>query len=141
VPDRNWNYADPATRALKAANLKAMVTAADGLDMPINIGTEMNKAGLPFVDDLAGEVLGEFKDTFLRGAQIMVGHTIAARFAGRSYAKCQCDNDRKIALFSSIGALPPLTGAIAGKLQALENETAFEKLKACADAGSWQPLG
>ena len=54
-------------------------------NMPINIGTEMNKLGLPFVDDLDCEALMPYKETFLHGAKIMTGHTLLLRHAGFSY--------------------------------------------------------
>lgn len=137
VPDRNWNYKDAAVKATKVANLEAFVAAADGLGLPINIGTEMNKAGLPFVDDLGGEVLGRFKASFLRGARIMVGHSLALRYGGKSYATCDCELAKKNECFERIGALPPLTAAVAARLRELGEEKAFEALRAAAEAGCW----
>ena len=54
IPDRNWNIADSETKKIKVANLRTIVNLADARNLPICIGTEMNKAGLPFVDDLRG---------------------------------------------------------------------------------------
>ena len=137
VPDRNWNISDPDKRAVKVANLRAIVQAADDLGLPVNIGTEMNKAGLPFVDDLDGEVLREFKASFVRGARIMVGHSIVARYTERSYATCECDLATKNRVFESIGALPPLTAPVAAKLRDMEGEAAFAAIKDAAGKGSW----
>src|SRR5690606_20866580 len=51
VPDRNWNIPNPDTRALKTRKLYEVVELARQLDLPLNIGTEMNSAGQKLVDD------------------------------------------------------------------------------------------
>lgn len=137
VPDRNWNYKDPAVKAVKVANLEAIVAAADDLGLPINIGTEMNKAGLPFVDDLSGEVLSRFKRSFLRGARIMVGHSIMLRYAGISYVSCDCPLEKKNDCLEQIGALPPLTSADAGKLREAGPGKAHDLVQDAVKRGSW----
>ena len=137
IPDRNWNLKTPEEQARKVANLEAIVTVADEMGLPINIGTEMNKAGLPFVDDLAGPVLARFKDSFLRGARIMVGHTILGRFAGRSYVTCECDLQAKNDMMAAIGALPPVNRQTAGWLRGLGEEGALAAIKEAAGQGSW----
>jgi hypothetical protein len=114
IPDRNWNLKDPAQRKIKQANLKGMVAEAVKRDLPINIGTEMNKLGLPFTDDLAGEVLSAYREPFTRGAHIMVGHTLLARYAGFSYvspaAAAEFPNRAaRNRFFEAVGALPPCT--------------------------------
>jgi len=50
IPDRNWNIADPATRELKVRKLHEYVQLCRDLDLPINVGTEMNSAGNKRVD-------------------------------------------------------------------------------------------
>ncbi len=45
IPDRNWNIADPETRRRKVQNLYHVVELAQELDLPLNIGTEMNSFG------------------------------------------------------------------------------------------------
>lgn len=114
IPDRNWNISDPKTKAVKVDNLNAIVEAANSMNLPINIGTEMNKLGLPFVDDLAGEALKLHKETFLRGARIMVGHTLLLRHAGYSYISAKASADfkdiqAKNNFFESVGKMPPMT--------------------------------
>lgn len=128
IPDRNWNFADARERETKAANLEAIVRAANDLGLPINVGTEMNRAGLPFVDDLSGPVLRRYRETFLRGARIMVGHTILLRFAGLSYATCDWDLGRKNAFFEAVGGLAPLTRRDAERLRELGPEGALAAL-------------
>jgi len=97
VPDRNWNIKDPETAALKQKNLDDLIQACVSRDIPINIGTEMNKGGLPFVDDITGPVLSKYADLFTAGANIMVGQTILTRFAACSYC-----SDNAASMFSDI---------------------------------------
>ena len=139
VPDRNWNIADPATRDLKVGKLREAVETAEAMHLPINIGTEMNKSGLPFVDDLAGEVLAEFRESFLRGTRIMVGQSILARYAGVPYCSSAAaaafkDTPAKNACFAAVGALPPLTRATVADLAAMGPERAWTHLQDAATA-------
>ena len=139
VPDRNWNISDPEAKALKVSNLRNVVALCDEMDIPINIGTEMNKGGLPFVDDLNGPVLSEFKASFIRGAQVMVGHAVCTRFADFAYVSDAAVSefaDRKVRndFFAAVGALPPMDTKTADALRALGTEAArsaiFDSLKA-----------
>ncbi len=139
VPDRNWNIKDPQARAIRIKNLHDMVREADALHLPINIGTEMNKKGLPFADDLDGEVLSNFRESFTRGAQVMVGHTLLARFADFGYlseAACSALPDRKQrnAIFAAVGALPPLTSIQACALRAAGPAEALRQFKSAIRA-------
>jgi hypothetical protein len=137
IPDRNWNLKDPAEQATKVANLAAIVAAADAVGLPINIGTEMNRGGLPFVDDLAGPVLSLHRESFLRGAQIMVGHTLLLRYADLSYVDEGLELAAKNRLFAAAGALPPLTSRLANQLVDLGSEKAREVIEGSAAAGAW----
>lgn len=83
IPDRNWNLKDPGERKLKTANLHAIVRAAREADLIVCSGTERNKHGLPFVDDLAVEALAPVADAIREGALALYGHTAMARFTGR----------------------------------------------------------
>ena len=130
IPDRNWNVADPGVQAAKRANLAAIVRDADGLGLPINIGTEMNKLGLPFVDDLDGEPLRPYKESFLRGARIIVGHTLLLRYAGLSYVGERAaaefgDIAGKNAFFEKVGGMPPLDGDRAARLEDMGEDKAL----------------
>lgn len=114
IPERNWNFADPAKKARMVANLDAMVKGADARELPIVIGTEMNKLGLPIVDDLAGEVLSKYRDSFTRGANILVGHTILSQLADMPYLGAKAAAMFKSVkerndFFAAVGALPPMT--------------------------------
>jgi hypothetical protein len=143
VPDRNWNYKDPAVRALKMGKLREFVEACDRLDLPINIGTEMNRDGLPFADDLAGEALAPYRETFTRGAQVMVGHTVLGRYAGFPYtgaaarAEFGADVKSRNRFFASVGALPPLTRDVAVRLSGAGPEGALAAIRQAVKAGTW----
>lgn len=137
IPDRNWNYADAETKALKVGKLTEMVEAADEMGLPINIGTEMNKAGLPFVDDLGGEVLGRFKASFLRGARIMVGHTILLRYAGVYYVDYEAKLEEKNRFFEAVGGLPAVTAEVAERLGRIGEGEALGVIEEAARRGDW----
>jgi hypothetical protein len=128
VPDRNWNYDDAEKRATKVAALDAFVAAAARRHQPVNIGTEMNKKGLPFVDDLAGEVLGRHRAAFTEGAMVMVGHTTLA-----TYADCPYGGARAAAEFADAATRNQFFAAV-GQLPAINDDDAAELLGAGPDA-------
>ena len=143
IPDRNWNIKDSETKKLKVANLREIVKIASAMNLPINIGTEMNKKGQPVIDDLQSEVLKEFKKEFLSGARIMVGHTILTRFAdfdycGEKAASQFSDTKKRKKFFEAVGALPPLTSEIADKLRNLTTESAFDLIADSARQAEWK---
>jgi len=113
IPERNWNINDPEEKKIKEANLKQVMQAAEEFGLPVNIGTEMNRPGQPFYDDLKGENLAPYRDDFLNGARIMVGHTLLSRFAGYPYTGERAETDfpsvhERNAFFARTGSLPPL---------------------------------
>jgi hypothetical protein len=85
IPDRNWNIADPATRALKVRKLHEVVALAGQLDLPINVGTEMNAPGNKLVDDFDAPELAPVRQAFLDGAAFIYGHTVMQRALGLGY--------------------------------------------------------
>jgi hypothetical protein len=85
VPDRNWNIADPEDKAVKVRNLYEIVRLAQERDLPLNVGTEMNKYGLKLVDDFDAPELGPVRQPFLDGALFIYGHTVAQRALGIGY--------------------------------------------------------
>jgi hypothetical protein len=99
IPDRNWNIADPAEKIVKLTKLAEVMQAARQVNFPICVGTEMNKAGLPFVDDFQAPELAPYVEDFLDGAYFFWGHTALARCAGMGYggdwARHYFGNDRK----------------------------------------------
>ncbi len=131
IPDRNWNIKDPEQADVKRAHLAAMVNAAAKRAMPVNIGTEMNKDGLPFHDDINGPVLKEWRALFMEGAQVMIGHTLLARYAGFGYldeaagTEYPSLEDRN-RFFAAVGALPPLNQSTANMLEDSGPEKALD---------------
>lgn len=143
IPDRNWNIKDSEAKALKVKKLAEVVSVARQMGLPINIGTEMNKTGQPFVDDLDVPELAPFKADFIMGAQIVVGHTILARFADYPYsgeaAFSDFGNDihEKNKFFASVGALPPLTLRRAKKLSQMTKNKALNLIADSARKEKW----
>ena len=82
VPDRNWNIPDPELRRVKIQNLYAVVALAEKLDLPLNIGTEMNAPGQKLIDDFDAPELAPVRQAFLDGAYFIYGHTVMQRGAG-----------------------------------------------------------
>ena len=121
IPDRNWKGKTDDERRLKIAKLDAVVQEAVRRDLPINIGTEMNRLGLPPADDLAGPVLSRHRAPFVQGAQIMAGHTILATYADMPYLGPRAeaifaDRAARNTFFAAVGALPPMTHELADRL-------------------------
>jgi hypothetical protein len=85
VPDRNWDIADPSVRALKVQKLYEVVELARQLDLPLNIGTEMNSFGQKLVDDFAAPELQPVVNDFLNGAYFIYGHTVMGRHLAMGY--------------------------------------------------------
>ncbi|MCL1921100.1 MAG: hypothetical protein FWG50_08500 [Kiritimatiellaeota bacterium] len=139
IPDRNWNLKKPDEAARKQANLDAIVKACVKRDLPINIGTEMNKGGLPFVDDITGPVLGKYAAAFTQGMYVMVGQTLLGLYADAPYlserAAAEFPNiATRNAFFAAVGAAPALTEADAQALLDAGPDKAFAMLADRASA-------
>lgn len=80
VPDRNWNFADPAVRAARAQKLDAFIAQCQALDLPLNVGTEMNSPGNKRIDDFDVPELDKHRAAFLDGAYFIYGHTTMQRY-------------------------------------------------------------
>lgn len=76
IPDRNWNIADAETRHLKVQKLHAIVKTAGLLDLPLNVGTEMNSPGNRLVDDFSVPPMAPVSGEFMAGAYFIYGHTV-----------------------------------------------------------------
>lgn len=85
IPDRNWNIADPEKRKVKVQNLHHVARLAEKLNLPLNIGTEMNSHGQKWVDDLDVPELAPLKKQFLDGADFIYGHTVLQAACGLGY--------------------------------------------------------
>lgn len=142
IPDRNWNIADAKVKAIKTNNLKNIIATAVSMDMPIHIGTEMNKKGLPFVDDLTGADLNPYKEIFLNGARLVVGHTLLGRFADFSYTGEKAESEfhnlkKRNTFFASVGALPPVDSTLANALRNAGVEKSYTIIKDSVKQGNW----
>ncbi len=113
IPDRNWNIKKAEEKATKVENLRLCMEAARALDLPIIVGTEMNKAGLPFVDDFHAPELAPYVAEFVEGAEFIWGHTLMNRYFGMGFnsawANAQfADRKSKNAFYAKLGkALTP----------------------------------
>lgn len=85
VPDRNWNYKDALVKMEKTQQLYKVVDLARSLDLPINVGTEMNAFGKKTIDDFDAPELAPVRDDFISGAYFIYGHTTMMRSAGMGY--------------------------------------------------------
>ncbi len=146
IPDRNHNISDVALRARKLEKLAEVIAAARARNLPIIIGTEMNKDGQPFFDDLAAAVFKEYEKDFVDGANILTGQTLLARYAAFSYtsaaarAEFGTDAPRKNAVFAATGSLPPISANQAARLKELGTERALSFLRDSATTKKWLPL-
>jgi hypothetical protein len=85
IPDRNWNISDPGMRRLKVQKLYDVVNMAGELNLPLNVGTEMNAPGQKLVDDFEAPELAPVRQAFLDGADFIYGHTVLQRALGLGY--------------------------------------------------------
>jgi len=125
IPDRNWNIKDPAEKALKTRKLREVVEAAGKFNMPISVGTEMNKAGLPFVDDFSAPELLPCVNDFVEGARVFYGHTLLAGYADfgyfsvRSQAAFGGDAAARNKFYADVGRLPVPSAGVRSRLAEL----------------------
>jgi hypothetical protein len=61
------------------------VALAEKLDLPLNIGTEMNSPGQKLIDDFDAPELAPVRQAFLDGAYFVYGHTVMQRGLGLGY--------------------------------------------------------
>lgn len=129
IPDRNWNIKDPDEKRLKLAKLAEAIAAAKEADFPLCVGTEMNKLGLPFVDNFSAPELRPYVDDFLDGAFFFWGHTCLAHCANMGYASewakacLGMERRQKNDFFAKVGRLAkPKTAK--GKLAVLDSGSA-----------------
>ena len=129
VPDRNWNIADPETRKKKIARLYEVVDLAKRLDIPLNVGTEMNAYGQKLVDDFDAPELAPVREAFLDGAYFIYGHTLLQQELGLGYqsqwAKAHLPQRReRNDFYTRVGKqIAPLAGLLA-RLKTLDGSAA-----------------
>jgi hypothetical protein len=150
IPERNWHIPDPAQRAARVEALHAVIALARGLDLPILIGTEMNKPGQPLLDDWDAEPLRPYRDEFLRGAAWLYGHTVLERALGLGYQSVWARTHlpargERNAFYVRVGQeIPPGAGLVA-RLARVDTaggpEAVLERLLAARDRWLIRPLG
>lgn len=139
IPDRNWNFPDPQVRAVKVRELYRVVELARSLDLPILVGTEMNKAGQRLVDNFDAEPLRPLRGDFVRGADFLYGHTVMQRALGLGYqsewARANLPERReRNAFYAAVGRLvEPGTGSLK-RLAELDATKAPEAILACLES-------
>lgn len=82
IPDRNYTPGKPDQ---KLQNLYDVVKLADGLHLPVIIGTELNSAGNKLVDRFDTDEIKPVVPVFRKGWQIVHGHVVMQRAAGLGY--------------------------------------------------------
>jgi hypothetical protein len=146
IPDRNWNIKDPEEKRRKLDNLARIVSLASAWHMPLHIGTEGNKHGLPFVDNLDGPELSPFKAKFMSGARVLIGHAVLARFADFPYAgeaaeaEFRRDTKSMNGFFEAVGALPPLDTLTSRQLREMGPKAALGTLRESIRVGRWSGI-
>ncbi|MCB0202871.1 MAG: hypothetical protein KDI03_22595, partial [Anaerolineae bacterium] len=135
IPDRNWNLANPEEKERKLLALYNVVRLAQSLDLPLNVGTEMNSFGNKLVDDFDAPELAPVRQAFLDGAYFIYGHTAMQRAAGLGYqsrwAQKRLPTRRaRNDFYTQVGrlALPGPAGLAA--LSAINNDTTPEDVLA-----------
>ena len=133
IPDRNIRGKTEEQTRLKLKKLGELVAACVKRDLPVIIGTEMNKHGLPFVDDITAEVYAPYRKIFTDGAYVLAGHTKLARYANAPYLGARAVAEfaslpERNAFYAAVGRAAPLTVAQAAELRAMGTERAFSWL-------------
>lgn len=102
-------------------------------DLPVGVGTEMNAAGLADYDDLGSRLLAPYREAFVTGAEVFVGHTVLARYA--SFPYCGADaaaqyplRARRNDFFAAVGRLPPPDPDTAAELTGIGPQAALRHL-------------
>jgi len=125
IPDRNWNIADAETRRTKVQHLYDVVELANRLDLPLNVGTEMNSFGQKLVDDFGVSELAPVRQVFLDGAHFIYGHTLMQRALGLGYqsewAQAQLPSRRaRNAFYTEVGYTVPPGRAASSRLAQID---------------------
>ncbi len=118
IPDRNWNVPDAARSGDLVESMNAALLAARDLDLPVFIGTEMNKPGQLLIDDLSVPALYPHREQFLQGANMLWAHTVLERKHGlgfqSAWATAQVPSRAERArLYTTLGSLlSPADGSV-----------------------------
>ncbi|MEN3186245.1 MAG: hypothetical protein ABDK94_09300 [Atribacterota bacterium] len=114
VPDRNWNVPSEEERRVKVEKMYRMVEEAKKRNMPIFVGTELNRYGQKFVDDFDSPYLVPLVPYFLWSASLLWGHVVMELGSRRGYSSSWAKKhlpDRRVRneFFARLGGkIPPL---------------------------------
>ena len=113
--------------------LQRMMAEVTRRHLPVGVGTEMNADGLADYDDLDSPLLAPYREAFVTGAEVFVGHTALARYAAFPYCGAGAaaqypDRARRNEFFAAVGRLPPLGPDAAAELTAIGPEAALAHL-------------
>ncbi len=143
IPDRNWNFKDPAKQEVRVRALYEYIDTANALGLPIIAGTECNKPGQRKVDDFADEHLRPAMKDFLKGANVLFGHTLLLRYANYAYSDQRAKEEfperaRRNDFFASVGALPVPPAALRQTFaEESDPEKNLDRIRDAAKAGRW----
>jgi hypothetical protein len=141
IPDRNWNIADPETRRIKVSYLHEVVKLSQQLDLPLNIGTEMNAHGQKKIDDFNVPELAPVRQAFIDGAYFIYGHTLMQRALQLGYQSAWAKTNlpsrkERNTFYTQVGKLTP-PGAFGLKLlKALSITATPEKILTAVSAAT-----
>ncbi len=135
IPERNWHFGDETVRATKVRELEAVIQLAHDLDLPILVGTEMNKAGQPLLDDFEAAPLRPHVADFVRGADWAYGHTLMQRVMSRGYQsewakRWLPSRSERNAFYSALGAAAAPGTESVERLGAMSAEQSPDRLLA-----------
>ncbi|MEW5958400.1 MAG: hypothetical protein AB1801_11785 [Chloroflexota bacterium] len=142
IPDRNWNIADAETRRVKVHKLYEVVALAQKLDLPLNVGTEINAYGQKLVDDFDAPELAPVRNAFMDGAYFIYGHTIAQRAWQQGYqsnwaATYLPGRAGRNAFYTKLGQLVPPGIASLARLKELPANLPGVDILAKVEAENW----
>lgn len=128
------------------AHLQSLMAEVTRRALPVNVGTEMNADGLPDWDDLDSPELAPYRSAFVSGAEVMVGHTTLARYAGFPYcgAAAQAEfprREQRNRFFAAVGRLPPPASGAARRLAELGETAALARVREAVRRGHWGGIG
>ena len=103
-----------------------MVRIAGELDLPLNVGTEMNAPGNKLVDGFDVPEMAPVKRAFLDGAHFIYGHTVMQRALGLGYQSewAQVHLPTRVdrnAFYTAVGRRVPPGEAGLAKLRGLDS--------------------
>jgi hypothetical protein len=146
IPDRNWDVPE-SERALKVGKLDEAIAAARSLDLPVLVGTEMNKFGNKFVDGFDSPAMAPHLEEFRRGAHIVWAHTLLKMTARVGYTGRWADQHfggrtrDKNEFFQRIGAAPYPSEDVVRELVKLGPDAEPEAIPTAMGLWGWRHDG